>query len=125
MLLYGFMQRAFQASFLISLIAPFLGLFLILRRQSLMADTLSHVSLAGVALGLLVSINPTWTNIMMVIVIAVLLEYIRMLYRTYSEVSVAILMSAGMALALFLMSLNQGGDNTKYKPIFIWINRNN
>lgn len=74
-----------------------------------MADTLAHVSLAGVALGLLVSINPTWTNILMVIVIAVLLEYIRMLYRTYSEVSIAILMSAGMALALFLMSLNQGG----------------
>lgn len=109
MFLYGFMQRAFQASLLISLIAPFLGLFLILRRQSLMADTLAHVSLAGVALGVLVSINPTWTNILMVIVIAVVLEYIRTLYRTYSEVSVAILMSAGMALALFLISLNQGG----------------
>ena len=74
-----------------------------------MADTLAHVSLAGVALGVLVSINPTWTNILMVIVIAVVLEYIRTLYRTYSEVSVAILMSAGMALALFLISLNQGG----------------
>ncbi len=74
-----------------------------------MADTLAHVSLAGVALGLLVNINPTWTNILMVIVIAVLLEFLRMLYRTYSEVSIAILMSAGMALALFLMSLNQGG----------------
>lgn len=109
MFLYEFMQRAFQASILISLIAPMLGLFLILRRQSLMADTLAHVSLAGVALGLLVSINPTCTNIIMVVIIAILLEYLRMLYRTYSEVSIAILMSGGMALALFLMSLNQGG----------------
>ena len=109
MFLYEFMQRAFQASILISLIAPMLGLFLILRRQSLMADTLAHVSLAGVALGLLVSINPTWTNIIMVVIIAILLEYLRMLYRTYSEVSIAILMSGGRALALFLMSLNQGG----------------
>ncbi len=39
MFFYGLMQRAFQASFLISLITPILGLFLVLRRQSLMADT--------------------------------------------------------------------------------------
>ncbi|WP_282155867.1 metal ABC transporter permease [Cytobacillus gottheilii] len=109
MFLYGFMQRAFQASILISLIAPILGLFLILRRQSLMADTLSHISLAGVALGLLMGVNPTWTNILVVAVIAVLLEILRQMYRTYSEISVAILMSAGMALALVLMGLNDGG----------------
>ncbi|AVR01051.1 zinc ABC transporter permease [Oceanobacillus iheyensis] len=103
------MQRAFQASFLISLIAPMLGLFLILRRQSLMADTLSHVSLAGVALGLLIGVNPTLTNIILVSVIAIVLEYLRVVYRTYSEISIAILMSAGMALALVLMGLNDGG----------------
>ena len=109
MFFYGFMQRAFQASFLISLIAPLLGLFLILRRQSLMADTLSHISLAGVALGLLIGVNPTWTNIVVVIIIAVLLEYLRIVYRTYSEISIAILMSAGMAVALVLMSLSDNG----------------
>lgn len=109
MFFHGFMQRAFQASFLISLIAPMLGLFLILRRQSLMADTLSHVSLAGVALGLLIGVNPTLTNIILVSVIAIVLEYLRVVYRTYSEISIAILMSAGMALALVLMGLNDGG----------------
>lgn len=109
MFFHGFMQRAFQASFLISFIAPILGLFLILRRQSLMADTLSHVSLAGVALGLLIGVNPTFTNILVVSVIAIVLEYLRVVYRTYSEISIAILMSGGMALALVLMGLNDGG----------------
>ena len=109
MFFYGFMQRAFQASFLISLIAPILGLFLILRRQSLMADTLSHISLAGVALGLLMGTNPTWTNIIVVVLAAILLEYLGKVYRNYSEISIAILMSGGMAVALVLMGLNQGG----------------
>ncbi|WP_033541161.1 metal ABC transporter permease [Planococcus sp. CAU13] len=109
MFFHGFMQRAFQATFLISLIAPVLGLFLILRRQSLMADTLSHISLAGVALGLLVGVNPTFTNILVVVLVAVLLEYLRIIYRTYSELSIAILMSVGMALALVLMGLNDNG----------------
>lgn len=86
-----------------------LGLFLILRRQSLMADTLSHISLAGVALGLLIGINPTLTNILVVVLVAGLLEYLRQIYRTYSEISIAILMSVGMALALVLMEFNDNG----------------
>ncbi|EXJ23457.1 Zinc ABC transporter, inner membrane permease protein ZnuB [Alkalibacterium sp. AK22] len=76
-----------------------------------MADTLSHVSLAGVALGLLLGVDPTWTNILVVGIVAVLLEYLRMVYRTYSEISIAMLMSGGMAVALVLMSLNESGAN--------------
>lgn len=111
MFFYGFMQRAFQASFLISLIAPVLGLFLILRGQSLIADTLSHVSLAGVAIGLLAGVSPTWTTILVVIVAALLLEYIGTIYKTYSEVSIAILMTAGLSVALVLMSFNESGTS--------------
>jgi len=88
------------------LIAPILGLFLILRRQTLLADTLSHVSLVGVALGLLLGIAPTWTNLLVVIVASLLLEYIRSIYKSYSEISIAMMMSGGMALALVLMSFN-------------------
>lgn len=76
-----------------------------------MADTLSHVSLAGVALGMLLGIDPTWTNILVVIAVAILLEYLRIVYRTYSEISVAMLMSGGMAVALVLMGLNEGGTS--------------
>ena len=46
LLAYDFMQRAILAVIAISIFSPILGLFLILRRQSLMSDTLSHVSLA-------------------------------------------------------------------------------
>ena len=106
MFLYGFMRQAFQASFLIALIAPVLGLFLILRRQTLLADTLSHVSLVGVALGLLVGVEPTWMNILVVVIASVILEYVRTVYKSYSEVSIAMMMSGGMALALVLMSFN-------------------
>jgi len=104
------MQRAFVASFLISLVAPILGLFLILRRQTLMADTLAHVSLAGVALGFLLGVDPTWTNLLVVGVVALLLEYLRAVYSSYSEISIAMLMAGGMAVALVLMSLTNGSQ---------------
>ncbi|SKA08572.1 zinc transport system permease protein [Pilibacter termitis] len=109
---YEFMQRAILAALAISLIAPMLGVFLVLRRQSLMADTLSHVSLFGVALGFFFNQNPTITTLLVVVIAAVVLEYLRTLYKTYSEISTAILMSGGLACALVLMSMSGGNSAT-------------
>ncbi|OME86008.1 MULTISPECIES: metal ABC transporter permease [Paenibacillus] len=107
MLSYEFMQRAFWAGGLIGIIGPVLGVFLMLRRQVLMADTLSHVSLAGVALGSFVKLNPALSGFAIAIIGALVIEQLRRVYRTYSEVPVAIIMTSGLALAVVLMSLNQ------------------
>ncbi|MBP2098976.1 metal ABC transporter permease [Enterococcus rivorum] len=112
MLSYEFMRKAFLAASFISVIAPMLGVFLVIRRQSLMADTLSHVSLAGVALGYFLNLNPDLMTLVVVIIAAIILEYLRMIYSTYSEISIAILMSGGLALALVLMNLSGGNSAT-------------
>lgn len=112
LLSYEFMRRAFFAAIFIAGIAPMLGVFLVIRRQSLMADTLSHVSLAGVALGFFLNLNPSLTTLLIVVIAAIILEYLRTLYRSYSEISIAILMSGGLALALVLMNLSGGNSAT-------------
>ena len=105
---YEFMQRAFFAIVAMSLFAPLLGVFLVLRRQSLMSDTLSHVPLAGVAFGLFIGISPNLSTIVVVILAAILLEYLRRLYRNFLEVATAILMSLGLSLALIFSSAGRG-----------------
>lgn len=103
---YDFIQRAFIAGAAISLITPIIGLLLILRRQSLMADTLAHISLAGVALGTILQVSPTYTTLLVVVLGSLAIEYLRTVYRNFSDVSVAIMMATGMAVALILVSLN-------------------
>ena len=104
---YEFMQRAFWAGGLIGIIGPFLGVYLMLRRQVLMADTLSHVSLAGVALGTVLHLNPAISGFTVAIIGGLVIEQLRRSYRTYSELPVAIIMTSGLALAVVLMSLKQ------------------
>lgn len=105
---YDFMQRAFLAIMAMSLFSPVLGVFLILRRQSLMSDTLSHVSLAGVAFGLVLGISPTLSTMLVVLVAAVFLEYLRTVYKHFMEIGTAILMSTGLAVSLVVMSKSGG-----------------
>jgi zinc transport system permease protein len=55
---YDFVVRGLLVGLIIAIVAPAIGVFLVLKRYSLIADTLSHVSLGGIALGLLLKINP-------------------------------------------------------------------
>lgn len=111
LLQYDFIQRALIAGVAISFITPIIGLLLILRRQSLLADTLSHISLAGVALGMFLQVDPTLSTLLFVVGASIIIEYLRTIYNTFSEISVAIMMSAGMAIALVLVSLNSNSGN--------------
>lgn len=111
MLQYDFIQRALLAGVAMSVITPILGLLLILRRQSLLSDTLSHISLTGVALGFLLKWHPTVTTLLVVILASVIIEYLRRVYRNFTELSVAMMMSAGMAIALVLMRLGTNQAN--------------
>lgn len=108
MLHYDFMQRAFCAGGIVALLASVLGVYLMLRRQALMADTLSHVSLAGVALGAALKWNPTATGFLVAVAGGVAIEVARRSFRAYSEMSIAIIMIGGLSTAVVLMSLNQG-----------------
>ena len=71
-----------------------------------MADTLAHISLAGVALGTILQVSPTYTTLLVVVLGSLAIEYLRTVYRNFSDVSVAIMMATGMAVALILVSLN-------------------
>ncbi|QMV44739.1 metal ABC transporter permease [Cohnella cholangitidis] len=108
MLHYDFMQRAFFAGGLIALVASVLGVYLMLRRQALMADMLSHVSLAGVSAGALLKFNPSLFGFIIALIGAVVVESVRRSYKTYSEVSIAIIMIGGLSTAVVLMSMNPG-----------------
>jgi len=105
---YSFAVRGFEAGIIIGLIAPLIGMFLVLRRYSLIADTLAHVSLAGIAIGFLLQINPIVTAIASTVLSSVVIERLRISRRVYGESALAIFLSGSLALAVVLISLAHG-----------------
>lgn len=105
---YGFMVRALLAGLIVAAVMPLLGVFLVAKRYSLIADGLAHVSLAGVGAGLVFGAAPVLVAIPFTIAGALFLEWLRSAKRVSGETSLAILLSGGLAVAVVLAGLAHG-----------------
>ncbi len=101
---YAFMQRALVAGAIVAVIAPLLGSFLMVRRFSLIADTLSHASLAGVAIGALLGLQPVLAAALVAGIVALSLEWLRASGRFPGDALLAMFLSGSLALAVVVMS---------------------
>lgn len=115
---YSFITRGLEAGIIISLIAPLIGIFLVLRRYSLIADTLSHVSLAGVAIGLLLKINPIIVAVLASLTSSFAIEKLRLSKKVYGESALSIFLSGALALAIVLISLGHGFNVDLFSYLF-------
>jgi zinc transport system permease protein len=107
---YSFMIFAFIAGGVTAIIAPTMGIFLVTRRYSFMADTLSHVSLAGVALGYLSGTEPIIAAVVSAGAAALWVEALRRRRRVLGESALSMFLSGGLALAAVLLSLAHGAN---------------
>ena len=108
---YGFMQRAFVVGILLAAVIPCIGIVIVFKRLSMIGDALSHTSLAGVAAGLILGINPVAAAAIACITASLGIELIRRKLPRYSEVSIAIIMSAGVGLAGVLSGFVKNAAN--------------
>lgn len=125
-LAYDFLRQAFISGILIGLIAPLLGVFIVVRRLSLIADALSHVTLAGIAGSLFLSqsvpalalLNPLYLGMASAVAGSTLIEKLRTLYKHYQELAIPIIMSGGLGLAALFISLADGFRTDLFSYLF-------
>lgn len=102
---YDFMQVALVAAIVTGLSAPAIGTFIVQRRLALLGDGLGHVALTGVALGLLTGFAPLATAIVVAVLGALLIEFLRSVTRTSGDLALAMLFYGGIAGGVLLINL--------------------
>lgn len=111
MLQYTFMQNAMIISLLISILCPCIGIFLVLKRHSMMGDTLAHGSLAGVSMGILWGFNPLLSAFVFTSLCAILIEFLKNYYKKYAELILVIVLSLSIGIAITIMSSGKVKSN--------------
>lgn len=96
----GFMLRALYGATLVSLLCGTLGVFVTLRRQSFLTDGIAHASLTGIAIGLLLSFAPIYTAMVVAILMAIGITYVRRTSDFSFDVIIAIFYSIFFAIGV-------------------------
>lgn len=115
---YDFMQRAFIAGIIIAILASISGTFIVLKRYSMMSETLAHSALVGVAVALVGELSPLWSAVLFAITSALLIEYLRSKFSLYSDAVLSILLSGSLAAAVIIVSLGGAFNNSLFNYLF-------
>jgi zinc transport system permease protein len=123
---YEFLQNAFLAGMVIGLIAPLLGVFIVVRRMSLIADALSHVTLAGIAASMLLEkkvsifagLNPIYLGMVFSVTGSLFIEKLRTVYKHYQELAIPIILSSGVGISVIFISLADGFNTDLFSYLF-------
>ena len=108
---YGFVWRGLLAGSLVAAACALLGVFLVLKRLSLIGDGMSHVCLTGVAVALLAGGNPVYVSIPVVMAASLGIMKLTQKFKIYGDAAIGIISAAGLSVGLLLTAL-AGGFNT-------------
>ncbi|PJN90865.1 metal ABC transporter permease [Bacillus sp. mrc49] len=123
---FEFLQNAFLTGIIIGAIAPLVGVFVVVRRMSMISDALSHVALAGIAFSLLLQksflslagLNPLYMGMAFSVGGSLFIEKLRGVYKHYQELAIPIIMSGGMGLSVIFISIADGFNTDLYGYLF-------
>jgi zinc transport system permease protein len=118
---YEFVQRAIVAGMLIAAVSSILGVFLVLRRFSLIGDGLAHITFGSVAIVMLIGVSPLY--ITLAALPLVMLSSLAILKLTHSQrihgdAAIGIVSSIGIATGIILASLSGGYNLDLFSYLF-------
>ncbi len=114
----GFMQRALVAGSLIAVACSLLGVFLVLRRLSLIGEGLAHFAFGTIGLGLLLNIYPFPLTLVLVVIASWGILALVDKTNVYADAAIGLVSALGVALGVILASKGRGFNVDLFSYLF-------
>lgn len=105
---YAFMLRALLAGLCISIVAALIGISVVLRKQSMIGDGLSHVAFGAFAIATVLGFTPIWFALPVVIIASFLVLRLKDNQHISGDSAIAILSASSLAIGTFAISIGNG-----------------
>jgi len=109
---YQFFQNALIGGAIAAVACGLVGLFLVLKKEAMVGDGISHTAFGGVAIGLLIGVNPLLTALVVSALAVFAISYMRQKKIAASDSAIAVMLALGFSAGLIVISL-AGGFNVE------------
>jgi len=115
---YRFFQYALLGGSIAALVCALIGVFVILRKESMIGDGVAHISFGGIALGLFLGVNPLVTALLVAVAGVLAIGYMRRHGLAQSDSAIAVMLAVGFSTGLILISLAGGFNVDLFSYLF-------
>lgn len=118
MLEYAFMQRALAAAVVAGVVCGALGFFVVLRRLAFIGVGISHAAIGGVALGLILGLDPVWVGGGFALAVALGIAAVGRRSALSRDAVIGVFFSGAMAFGIVVASLRRGAQEQLFGYLF-------
>ena len=113
-----FMQRALLAGVLVGALASYYGVFVVQRRLSFLGVGLSHAAFGGVALGLLIGVNPLWVAAPFTVAVALAIDAVSRSGHVSSDTAIGVFFAVAIALGVVFLTFKASYTSDAFTYLF-------
>jgi zinc transport system permease protein len=115
---FPFMQRALLAGVLVGFLSSYFGVFIVQRGLSFLGSGLAHAAFGGVALGLLLGVQPLWVALPFTVLVALAITLVRDRTHLAGDTATGIFFAVSVALGVLFLALRQRYTEDAFALLF-------
>ena len=118
MFAYPFFIKALVVGILIGFASSYFSAFVVQRKISFIGSGLAHAAFGGVALGLLLGVEPLWIALPFTLIVSFLIIYLQNKTNVSTDAVIGVIFSVAVAMGIIFLSLKREYSQDAYSYLF-------